>query len=55
MEVDSEPFKSLIPLTNKQRKLMKPIDLNEERQNNFIQVQIQTDDSFALLARKHIN
>jgi hypothetical protein len=34
---------------------MKPIDISGEKQTNFIQVQIQTDDSFALLARKHIN
>jgi hypothetical protein len=55
MEVDSEPFTGLIPLTKKQRKLSKPIEISKDKPTNYIQVQIQTDDSFALLARKHIN
>jgi hypothetical protein len=55
MEVDSEPFTGLIPLTKKQRKLLKPIEISKDKPTNYIQVQIQTDDSFALLARKHIN
>lgn len=54
MDIDDD-IVGLEPLTAKQKKLSEFVDMpDHELQTDYIQAQVQCDDSFAVLARKHI-
>lgn len=59
MEVEYTDVKGIEELSSKQRKLLNTYidmpDLNQVQTGEHIQVQLQSDDSFAVLARKHIH